>query len=759
VAPHALAPPPVFRSGTVVARALASALVLVAAFVTSARAGHEIPYYPSFYPQEIAFTVAEPAAAPRLFAKNSIHAYVGALTPPRGAAELAWVESLRAYAVLTFNPASRAFADARERCAAAARLAPALAARSGYVVYPYPVTPWHDDYVHHADLVDAAKTRPAPTGPAPRLRVGKGFVGLAAGPAWRPADREWDATLDEVSLGELLRGEATRLDGWMGPPWLKEGWFHAYVLSAHAVTEPSARSAVEDAFARRVGGGYAGDVERLNLERRLVSLVTRGCERIPLGYALRREAVNASYSEGVENVGHDTQAGLGSGVFFRTVKLKDFPWNGWLRVATPARPAAAWNPIAGFTDETGGLVWSVLGDAALLPEPYAPGWLPNRVRAVEVSGPVEVPRDALALEPATGGSRAAASGSTAAQRVTYRVALSKFHDDTKMTVADLVYPYVFARRWSEKDRQIERATALAREWLAAVRVVKLDTEVRDFGDLQVFLDTPVIEVYLRHAAGAAEALAIAPPWSAVPWQLVVLMEEAVTRGLAAFSEDEARRRGVPWLDLARDRKLVDALGPIAESFERRAYVPESLRGLVTVEQARQRWAALRRFRRQHGHWLVTSGPYRLQRWSGDSTVLAVFRDLSYPNVVGSFDRWAFPLRAWVAGVDRRGDRLELAVDAQTLTKFERSYKIVREPMRLAPTGEKTRDAVVARYTVVGAGDEVVAAGRAQEVEGDRLILDLKGKLAPGAYRILVALALNGNSMDPEVKVIPYRVAE
>jgi hypothetical protein len=188
-------------------------------------------------------------------------------------------------------------------------------------------------------------------------------------------------------------------------------------------------------------------------------------------------------------------------------------------------------------------------------------------------------------------------------------------------------------------------------------------------------------------------------------------------------------------------------------------VPEALRGLVTVEQARQRWAALRRFRQKNGHWLVTSGPYRLQKWSGDSTVLAVFRDLSYPNVVGSFDRWAQPLRAWVAGIDRRGDRLELAVDAQTLTKFERSYKIVREPMRLEPTGEKAHDVVVARWTVVGAGEEVVATGRAQELDGGRLIVDLKGKLPPGAYRVLLALALNGNSTNPEVKVISYRVAE
>ena len=733
--------------------------MLVAVLFTSAEAGHEIPYYPSFYPQEIAFGVADPATAARLFAKNAIHAYIGPLTAPKGA-ELAWIESLRGFVVLTFNPSSRAFADARDRCGAATRLANALTApKTEYVVAsPYPITPWHEDYAHHADLAESAKTRPA-TGPVPRLRVRKDFTGLVAGPAWRPADGEWDATLEEVSLSELLRDEATRLNGWMGPPWLKEGWFHAHALYARSVTDAGAQSAIGEVFARRVKGGYTSAIERVNLERRLVSLLTRGCERAPIGYTLRREAVNDSYSEGVENVGYDTQAGLGSGVFFRTVKLKDFPWNGWLRVAAATRPAAAWNPIAGFTDEAGALVWSVLGDAAVLPEPYGVGWLPNRVRAVEVSGPVEVPRDALAPEPSTGALRAPAPGTVAHQRVTYRVALSKFHDETKMTVADLVYPYLFAQRWSTTNPQVNRTTVLLREWLAAVRVVKLDTEVRDFGDLQVFLETPVIEVYLRHAAEPAEAPAIAPPWSAVPWQLVVLMEEAVTRGLAAFSEDEARRRGVPWLDLVRDRKLVDALGPIAENFDRRAYVPEALKGLVTVEQARQRWAALRRFRQQNGHWLVTSGPYRLQKWSGDSAVLAVFRDLSYPNVVGSFDGSALPRRAWVAAVDRRGDRLELQVDAQTLTKFERSYKIVREPMRLEPTGEKARDTVVARWTVIGAGDEVVATGRAHDVEGGRLIVDLKGKLPPGAYRVLLALALNGNSTNAEVKVISYRVAE
>src|SRR5262249_18561939 len=54
------------------------------------------------------------------------------------------------------------------------------------------------------------------------------------------------------------------------------------------------------------------------------------------------------YAEGIENVAADSQAGLASPIFIRTAKLKDFPWNGWLRIGVPGPPRAAWNPIGGF---------------------------------------------------------------------------------------------------------------------------------------------------------------------------------------------------------------------------------------------------------------------------------------------------------------------------------------------------------------------------------------------------------------------------
>jgi hypothetical protein len=74
---------------------------------------------------------------------------------------------------------------------------------------------------------------------------------------------------------------------------------------------------------------------------------------------------------------------LNSPIFIRTVKLKDLPWNGWLRLGIKQRPVAAWNPLGGFSDDTGRLIWFALGDPALFPEPYNASWLLNRMGDVK----------------------------------------------------------------------------------------------------------------------------------------------------------------------------------------------------------------------------------------------------------------------------------------------------------------------------------------------------------------------------------------
>ena len=129
-------------------------------------------------------------------------------------------------------------------------------------------------------------------------------------------------------------------------------------------------------------GQFEAEAERYDAERRLVALLAGNCRRAVAGYTLRREWYDDEFSSGIENIACDSLSGLDSPVFIRTVKLKDFAWNGWLRLGVASPPVAAWNPVAGFTDPAGGLIWAALADPAAFPAPYGGGWTLDRIADV-----------------------------------------------------------------------------------------------------------------------------------------------------------------------------------------------------------------------------------------------------------------------------------------------------------------------------------------------------------------------------------------
>jgi len=121
-----------------------------------AHAGHEFPFYPSFYPQEITIEALAAQAAAQRIAKGTLHAYAGdELAAKPDPAKTGSVASLGGYVVVTFDRRAPQFADRSARCAAARSLKDALA--EAQVWHPHPVTPFHADYLHHADRAEAAR--------------------------------------------------------------------------------------------------------------------------------------------------------------------------------------------------------------------------------------------------------------------------------------------------------------------------------------------------------------------------------------------------------------------------------------------------------------------------------------------------------------------------------------------------------------------------------------------------------------------------
>jgi len=240
---------------------------------------------------------------------------------------------------------------------------------------------------------------------------------------------------------------------------------------------------------------------------------------------------------------------------------------------------------------------------------------------------------------------------------------------------------------------------------------------------------------------------------------MVLMEEAVGRGWAAFSQAEAMRRGVEWLDLVRSDILKTKLATLVDQFEGQAFRPETLQSLVSAEEARQRWAALSAFYRSHGHFLVTNGPYQLKSWSANSATIEAFRDLSYPLGVGSYDTYAIPRRGYVTGVQRDEGGLRLSADIEVVMKFMRDYQIVRQPMRLVDATVRKRAAPECRYVVMDAVGRVALAGVSVPGEDLRFAIALDGRLAAGHYTVMAEILVNGNAMNSEIARIPVVIGE
>lgn len=406
----------------------------------------------------------------------------------------------------------------------------------------------------------------------------------------------------------------------------------------------------------------------------------------------------------------------------------------------------------------------------ILAEPITESRSPTAAASTNVgaSGAIKVPADAVLPAPGSGAWQPVGEGIGARTHLTYKSMLSAFHDGTRTTVEDILYPYSFAFRWGVRegaddttyDAFVDRATALVRKRLKGLKVSGIDKTSKSFrvGELTFSREMPITDVYLdSQNAVLDDAGVIAAPWSAVPWHVVALMEEAVARGLAAFSAEEAKGKGVAWLDLVRDEALKEKLAALVAEFESQGFVPDSLKGKVTAEAARERWAALAKFHAERRHFLVTNGPYIMREWSDGAAVLDVFRDFSYPLGIGSFDAYANPRRAYVTAIEPHAEGLRVVADFERAQKAMRTVRLLREPLRTATPQGLGMAIPACRFVAVAADGRIALVGQGRIERDGGYVLPLAGKLGPGTYEVMIELVVSGNAVGAEIARATYTV--
>jgi hypothetical protein len=235
------------------------------------------------------------------------------------------------------------------------------------------------------------------------------------------------------------------------------------------------------------------------------------------------------------------------------------------------------------------------------------------------------------------------------------------------------------------------------------------------------------------------------------------MEEAVIRGWAAFSAEEAARRGVPWLDLVRDQALTEKLRDLVALFERESYRPEPLRDLVSADEARARWRSLRVFVEKNGHFLVANGPYRLKAWTPNSVVLEAVREITYPLGFGTFDRFVNPPRAVLEAPTQDAGSIAVRASAEMILKAGRAYQLVTEPLLRTTMRGVNPLLVVSRYLLIDADGKVLNVDKMQWREDGHFAIDLPERLPPGQYTVILGIFLDGNALQPSARILQVRV--
>ena len=237
-------------------------LLSALAAATVAWGGHELPIYPSFYPHEIEIQTIAPEQAPAALLNARIHAYVGQGARFSGAQPdvIGSVESLGSFVMVRVNPQSPLARDERSTCAAA-KFVVREVAKDDVVFHPYPVTPLHGDYLYHVDLAEAAKARftSAPEAPpVPNLKVKATGSVAQTHPAWSTQAADWDVEVFDVDAANLVVASTRATNGWIAPPWIKTGWFHAEHLLADSVERPCAEGSRRRRFSAPHGGRFQG---------------------------------------------------------------------------------------------------------------------------------------------------------------------------------------------------------------------------------------------------------------------------------------------------------------------------------------------------------------------------------------------------------------------------------------------------------------------------------------------------------------------
>ena len=414
-----------------------------------------------------------------------------------------------------------------------------------------------------------------------------------------------------------------------------------------------------------------------------------------------------------------------------------------------------WNPIAGSNWVYDTAPKRATSDYGVISDPYTGLAWPQRIESAAVSvkeglpvgktldwvsleftPEIQVPADAFADWNAetqtfiTVGEKFP-DGETALRKsvVTYPAdffSTYKWHDGSAFTPAD------FMMWWIMQFDQGKEASAIYDE--AAVST--LDFFLSNFKGFRVTSTDPFTVEYYSDLYALDAELNVFTNWPEygfgnAPWHMIAMGYLAESNGELAFSADKADANTVEWMSYI-DGPSLEVLGKYLDQAEAESFIPyaATLGQYITAEEAAARYANMKAWFGEHGHYWVNSGPYYLDKVFSVEKTLTIRQNADYVDLADKWAGFATPKVA-EAEVDGEG-RVTIGQEAV----FDVFVTFEGEPYASADIAE-------VKYLLFGANGELASTGLAEAAgEGQYTVTlpaDVTSKLEAGSNKLEVVV--------------------
>ncbi|MGB9124959.1 MAG: ABC transporter substrate-binding protein [Nitrosotalea sp.] len=328
---------------------------------------------------------------------------------------------------------------------------------------------------------------------------------------------------------------------------------------------------------------------------------------------------------------------FGAGITSRFTPINARSDSDTLTIGVKKIYSGAWNPIGGFTDSSSQQIWGTLSDPGSFKNPYTGYTIPVRSDwQVQTTGPLnklDVPSDAIYWDAVKQKWTPVGNGIKATSKVTYHLKFGNWHNGIPMDMNDVLYGIYFLYQWGSDqangtltfDSEYSPKANQAAKTLIGVRVI----------------DENTIEVYQNYWHFDDNEIAdSAQVWPAMPWEVVYAMEKSVTDGKLAFSRSDAMSKDVDWMSLIIPNDA-NVIKTNLEDFENAKTVPPALSYVNDSNYFVSRYNASISWIAQHGHAVISNGPYYLDSYSPDARKITIkaFDDSTYPFKSGYWKKF------------------------------------------------------------------------------------------------------------------------